>query len=144
MYIIPIFHVPLKESVSQIWLFLERNATHLIEVPQAGSVDPLEYAATFAADNGIPLLSAPVSSSSSIFLHVDASHPGLADFYTWREIPPGTTPPKEGWRPFVWSSNDPSLNRFLEEIHLGGDAIHPHTAFSVIEEAMAILPILLP
>lgn len=141
MYIIPIFRTPIKDSVSQVWLFLERNATHLIEVPPAEASDPLEYAANFAAENGFRLVSPPQASAATyIFLHVDATDPGLTDFYTWREIAPGTTPPKEGWRSFVWSRDDAGLNRFLEEIHLGGDVARPHTAFSVIEAATTILP----
>ena len=127
--------------MSQVWLFLERNATHLIEVPPAEAANALDYAATFAAENGFQLLFPPKASAASyIFLPVDATDPGLADFYTWREIAPGSTPPKEGWRPFVWSSDDTGLNRFLDEIQLGGDTVRPHTAFSVIEAATALLP----
>lgn len=142
MYIIPLLSIPLKAGTSvsssnpsplqQIWLFLERNATHLIEIP-TGEADGTTYAKEFAEENGFTLLREPELADEYVFLFVDPGDPGLADFYTWREIAPASTPLKEGWRPFLWARYDKELNRFLEEIQLGD---MQHTAYKVLSTAV--------
>ncbi len=131
MYVIPLFSTPLSPSIEQVWLFLERNATHLIETEDATA------AAAFAADNDIALRGPPVVVGPYVFLPVDPAATALTDFYTWRELPPAATPLKEAWRPFLWSRDDAGLNRFLEEIILGDEL--KQTAHAVLGAATRIL-----
>jgi hypothetical protein len=37
-----------------------------------------------------------------IYCEVLPDRASLSNFYTWKETPPGTTPTREVWRPFLW------------------------------------------
>lgn len=125
MYIVPVFHSPLKSSsIQQTWLFLERNGNHLIEI------ESIAAAEAFAQENGLILSAAPYLRGDLIFLPVDPVATALQDFYTWREIVPGSVPLKEAWRSFLWAEEELGVNRYLEEVVIGEPN---HTVYSVLE-----------
>jgi hypothetical protein len=122
MFIVPYIKRPLKPGLQQIWIFLERNGTHLIEV----GAD----AATFAIENGFSNDPTFVPVGDLLLLAVDPS-PSLSSFYSWGEVPPGTIPMKELWRPFMCLEG---ANQPLSEIPLS----LKHTALSVITPILSL------
>jgi len=135
MYILPILvksttHSNSNSELKQIWLFLERNGNHLI---QLDSQDPMA-AKDFLATNDMHALGEPVILGDIAFVTIDPKSKDLSSFYTWREVVPGTIPSKELWRPFLWLSHadnlDPlGVNRLLDTISLAEEG---HSAFSVV------------
>lgn len=134
MYIVPVLIGTARPSgIQQYWLFLERNGTHLIQL-DATPADAVDAAKSFADANDICLLGEPVLTGNLVFVTVDASKTDLTGFYSWREVPTGTIPSKELWRPFLWvSSNDSAdplgVNKMLDGIAI---AEAPHTVSRVI------------
>lgn len=122
MFLVPYLLRSLPNDIQQVWLFLERNGTHLMETESAAA------ATAFATANGLG--AGPAKQVGDIlFLQVSAAEPGLSEFYAWRDIVPGTLPLKEVWRPFLWSSNpELGVNVPLQEIKLAPG----HTAYSVL------------
>lgn len=116
MYVVPYISKPLK-SCTQVWLFLERNGTHLIDVDDA---------AAFAIENGLADDPTIEISGDLAYLRIDSDRPGLSSFYSWEEVVPGTIPAKELWRPFIWL---PGTEHLLAETRLSAN----HTALTVIE-----------
>ena len=129
MYLIPILTAPIKEmkttSIVQIWMFLERNGTHCIEI------DSVEEAAKFAEMNGFPLFHPPVRQGELVFLFVDPKCKELESFYTWTEIQPGEQPMREVWRPFLWVKPLDGLDVWGTNQYLGEIQITPNR--SVLE-----------
>jgi hypothetical protein len=134
MYIVPILSKDRPNTeLKQIWLFLERNGNHLIELactPQTA----VQAAKEFLATNEMQAMGEPAVSGELIFVQIDPSSKDLASFYTWREVPVGTIPSKEVWRSFLWLSAkdnaDPfGVNRLLDTIPLSDSN---HSAFSVV------------
>lgn len=133
MYIAPILvkaraHTDLK----QVWLFLERNGSHLIQLDT--SSDPIAAAKDFLSTNEMTALGEPVVVDDIVFVTIDPNSNQLDSFYTWREVPVGTIPSKEVWRSFLWLSNeeqsDPlGVNTLLNTIPLADNS---HSAFSVV------------
>ena len=120
MFVIPVLAVPLQNVINivQVWMFLERNGTHAIEV------DGLEDALSFASQNGFDVLGEPAVRGDIIFLLIDPKCKELGSFYTWSEITPNQQPMKEVWRPFLWVKAAEDLwgtNQYLNEIMLTKD-----------------------
>ena len=122
MFIVPYLKNGFK-GMTQIWLFLERNGYHLIEI------GGLEEAVAFAEENGMNGI--PRQVDDLILLPV--SKEGLADFYSWSEVAPGTIPAKELWRPFIWTSGNEGVNQLLESVQLGPK----HTALSILKAILS-------
>jgi len=139
MYLVPILHLAQAGTdLTKIWVFLERNGNHLIQV------DDMAAAQAFSAENGLTTVGDPVQVGDCIFLHVDSSSKDLNLFYTWRETPPGTLPLKEVWRPFLWISDkegkDPlGVNQLLDGISLG-----EQSAYSVLNAWHTVRPLTTP
>jgi len=127
MFLVPYVVRSLPNEIQQVWLFLERNGTHLMETESAAA------ATAFAAANGLG--TGPTKQVGDIlFLQVSASEPGLSDFYAWRDIVPGSLPLKEVWRPFLWSLNpELGVNVPLQEMTLAPG----HTAYTVLTALQA-------
>lgn len=127
MYIVPIVTQPLGK-LTQYWLFLERNGTHLIEV------NGPEEAIEFLVDNGLveepQLLTSPALSGVA-FAPVESTA-ALEVFYSWREIAPGSIPAKEAWRNFLW---DKQVAQGLRETSLSPI----YTAYDILGAAESIL-----
>jgi hypothetical protein len=126
MYLLPILVDQRSPLLSQAWLFLERNGTHMIEVSS------VEEATTFLAENEIiagPLLRR-TGLPDILFAPVDLKANGLDAFYSWREVTPGSIPTKEAWRNFLWDSNGTlGINT-----HLGEILVSPsHTIAQILE-----------
>jgi hypothetical protein len=136
MYIVPIISISLKNpGLSQYWLFLERNGTHLIPIEATEAADAIAYAKDFYSAHALTQAAEPFCVGDLVFAPVDASTQDLASFYSWKEVAPGTTPPKEAWRTFMWFStpdmSDPwGVNRMMDTIAVA-DATK-HTVFSVL------------
>jgi hypothetical protein len=134
MYIVPILSKARPNTeLKQIWLFLERNGSHLIQLDCTAQT-AVQAAKEFLATNDMQAMSEPIVSGELIFIQIDPSSKDLAAFYTWREVPVGTIPSKEVWRSFLWLSTkdnaDPfGVNRLLDTISLSDSN---HTAFSVV------------
>jgi hypothetical protein len=123
-----------KLSDQQVWLFLERNGTHLIEIDVSGE-EAVEHATEFAELNGFTLASEVYLRDDIVFCPIKPSCAALAECYSWKETPPGTMPPREVWRTFIWISSldrpDPwGVNAALGGISLSDSA---HTAYSVLK-----------
>ena len=117
MFVIPILAVPLQKimavNIVQIWMFLERNGTHAIQV------DNLESALAFAKENEFPLVAEPYITNEIVFLFVDPKCKELASFYSWSEIHSNDIPMKEVWRPFLWVKDSKDMwgtNQYLNDI----------------------------
>lgn len=144
MFVVPIVSYSRPGTdLTHIWVFLERNGTHLIEI-DATPETAVESATNFLILNSLPYLGKPIVVGDLIFAQIDPKSKDLASFYTWREVTQGTT--KEVWRPFLWLSNkdntDPfGVNKLLDNISLAGQN---HNAFSVVssyrERVMSTLP----
>jgi hypothetical protein len=134
VYLVPVLQNPLSSPtpIQQIWLFLERNGTHMIEI--SAEEEPLGAARAFLEANELSPATDPFQVGEIVFCPVDPADKDLAAFYAWREVAPGTSPLKEVWRPFLWvgepAQADPwGVNRLMEEIPLGPA---PHTAYTVL------------
>lgn len=134
MFIVPVLSVERDQpNLKQFWLFLERNGSHLIHLdatPETAS----QAAAEFLAFNEMTSIGEPIVAGELIFVKIDPASKDIHSFYTWREVPAGTIPSKEVWRPFLWLSTsentDPlGVNRLLDTIHLAEPG---HSAFSVV------------
>jgi hypothetical protein len=122
MFIVP-YLIHNRRGMNQFWIFLERNGNHLIEI------GGLEEAVAFAEENG--LNGVPRKVDDLILLPV--SKEGLADFYSWSEVVPGTIPAKELWRPFIWTAGNEGVNQLLESVQLGPK----HTALSILKAILS-------
>ena len=138
MFLVPFIRISDKSpGLQQIWLFLERNGTNLIECEHAHTTveGAIQYAKEFTTINGLTLDAEPYCLDNIIFCPVKKDSPELNNFYTWKETPIGTTPSREVWRAFLWAETgtgtgtDPwGVNRLMESISLS----ESHTAFSVL------------
>ena len=115
-------------GVKQIWILLERNGTHLITL-DSGDSTPVNAGLEFAEANGLVLSGEPSQRESLLFLPVDMRRTDFSGFYSWREVLPGTTPPKEVWRQFVWVSDSLDVNPLLDQLVIGESE---HTVYSVV------------
>jgi hypothetical protein len=135
MYVVPFIRVSQRSpGLQQVWLFLERNGGHLIEIDCKTPEDAVKHASEFAEVNGFNLLAEPFCVDGVVYCPVDAATPDLTNFYTWKETPVGTTPPREVWRTFLWASSTENLdpwgvNRLMDDIKLS----EQHTAYSVLK-----------
>lgn len=131
MYLLPLIRIPEKSpGLQQFWLFLERNGTHLIQCQEE---EAIQHAKEFATLNDLELDGEPYCIGDIVFCPVKRNSPELDNFYTWKETPAGTTPPREVWRSFLWTASQGNLdpwgvNRLLDSISLSDS----HTAFSVL------------
>lgn len=118
MFIVP-YMLNKRTACTQVWLFLERNGTHLIEV----GAD----ARAFAAENGFSEDPTFMTVGDLLFLEVDRQRPGLEAFYSWEEVVPGTIPAKEVWRPFLWLPGTEHLlaDTLLSAKHALPDILRP-------------------
>jgi hypothetical protein len=123
MYIVPIALHKRSPDTKQMWVLLERNGTHLMSL-EAGS-----GAREFADGNGLALTGDPIQVGELMFLSVDMTQTDFSAFYSWREVVPGTVPPKEVWRQFTWVSDSLDVNTLLNEIIIGDP---DHTVYSVL------------
>lgn len=134
MFIVPIITVKRPSTdLTQIWLFLERNGSHLIQL-EATPDTALTAAKDFLTANELFIKGEPIIVGELVFVTIDSARTDIQSFYTWREVPIGTIPAKEVWRSFLWFSRndntDPlGVNHFLQTISLAGSV---HTVFSVI------------
>ena len=120
MFVIPVLAVPLQKMVSvnivQIWVFLERNGTHAIQVEDVGE------AIQFAKENGFSLIMEPIVNNNVVYLLVDPKCKELKSFYSWGEIQTNDVPMKEVWRPFLWVKDNTDVwgtNQYLNDIKVG-------------------------
>jgi len=128
MYVAPIAVHAKDRDIRQVWMMLERNGTHLISLDATDATAVAEGEA-FAAVNDIVLAATPRLVGDIVLVPVDMERTDFNLFYTWREVPPGTVPSKEVWRPFVWLSDSLGVNSFLNETVIAGQ---DHTVFSVL------------
>jgi len=125
MFIVPYISMKVK-ACTQIWLFLERNGTHLIDV----GADPH----AFAVNNGFSENPVFRIVGDVCYLEVDHLRPGLEAFYSWDEVTPGTIPAKELWRPFLWL---PGTEHLLAETRLSAN----HTVLTILQGILSPGPI---
>jgi len=123
MYIVPIAVHKRTPDVKQIWVLLERNGTHLM------FLDSGSDAREFADGNGLALTGDPIQIGDLMFLPVDMRQTDFSGFYSWREVVPGTVPPKEVWRQFTWVADSLDVNILLNQIVIGEPE---HTVYSVL------------
>ena len=134
MFILPFIRVGERAlGLEQIWLFLERNGTHMIEIEPSVPEEAVSYAKDFAELNNLVLHGEPYCVGDIVFCGVNSKSKDLMDFYTWKETPAGTTPPREVWRAFLWVGNsDPwGVNRFMDSLKLSEGS---HSVFSVLTD----------
>jgi hypothetical protein len=137
MFLVPILTAPkATPALTQFWIFLERNGNHLLELPGVDGDEAAIAAATeFLAANELSAAAEPFCVGDLVFAPVDPADKDLANFYSWKEVPPGSTPPKEAWRMFLWisspQSQDPwGVNRLLDSVQVAEEPVH--TIFSVL------------
>lgn len=134
MYILPILVLSKPNTnLKQIWLFLERNGNHLIQL-EATNESALVAAGEFLKLNEMESIGEPIIIGDIVFASIDPSSKELSSFYTWREVPPGSIPSKDVWRSFLWlsysDSSDPlGVNRLLDTISLTDKG---HNVYSVL------------
>jgi len=133
MFIVPVLYKSRATELQQLWIFLERNGTHLIELT-ATAENAIDAAKEFLTTNEMTGVGQPIIVGDLVFVEIDPASKDMASFYTWREVPPGTIPSKEVWRSFLWLSSkenvDPfGVNRLLDSISLAEPS---HSAFSVL------------
>jgi hypothetical protein len=103
-------------------MFLDRNGTQLLSCSdEAEGREFLE-----ANDLQVEEL---VKVGDCLFATVNPDT-NLDQFYTWREVLPGSIPMKELWRPFLWSTAEESwgTNEFLRGVELAPG----HSVYSLI------------
>jgi len=140
VYIVPFIKEPVTATICKYWLLLERNGTHLIELPK-GHKDSAEASVDFMSANEITMYGVPRVSKGGdlVFIEVSAADKELANFYTWKEVGgcagPSTGTLKEAWRMFLFASGgDPfGLNARLADITIGGS----NTVLSVLSSVAA-------
>ena len=141
MFIVPFICMPVRaQGLRQIWVFLERNGNHLIEIDTSTPEEAIQHAKEFTELNGFVLAEEPFCHENTVYCSISPNTPDLAHCYTWKETPPGTTPAREVWRPFLWAFSeegvDPwGVNRLMESIGLSD---HGHTAYSVLKDALKV------
>jgi len=128
MYIVPIAVRNRGQGLKQVWALLERNGNHLISL-DVNEEGPELAAKDFAELNGLSLTREPVHVDDLVFLSIDTHSTDFSNFYSWREVAPGTVPQKEVWRQFLWAPDSLSVNTLLNEIQIGGPN---HTVYSVL------------
>ena len=134
MYILPILVLSKPNTnLKQIWLFLERNGNHLIQL-EATNETALVAAGEFLKLNEMESIGEPIIIGDIVFASIDPSSKELSSFYTWREVAPGSIPSKDVWRSFLWlsysDSSDPlGVNRLLDTISLTDKG---HNVYSVL------------
>ena len=127
MYVVPYICTGSPEF-RKIWLFLERNGTHLLEMD-------LKNVEGFLEENGFQSLGRH-EQAGVMYSEIDSKTEGLEQFYTWSEVLPGTTPAKEVWRQFLWLDESEKLwgvNAQLEHISLSPT----HTVYSILKEIVS-------
>jgi len=135
MFLLPYVKLPPRaEGIQQVWLFLERNGNHLIEIDVADASGAIQHAIEFLEVNGLDLSGEIFCINDIVFCSIEASCRTLVDCYTWEETPSGTTPAREVWRSFLWISSpdktDPwGVNSAMAAIPLSS----VHTAHSVLQ-----------
>jgi hypothetical protein len=143
MYLVPILKSPnATPALTQFWLFLERNGNHLLELP--GVEEPgaaVAAAKEFLTANELSPAAEPFVVEDIVYAPVDPADKDLANFYSWKEVTPGSTPPKEVWRMFLWVSSpgvrDPwGVNRMLDSIQVATEP--SHTIFSILNTYTAL------
>lgn len=117
-------------GLQQIWLFLERNGSHLIEID--ASDNAVDHAKEFAELNSLALLDEPHCIDDIVYCPIEPTKSDLNSCYSWKETAPGTEP-KEAWRTFLWASaadnTDPwGVNRLMDGISLSDK----NTVYSVL------------
>jgi hypothetical protein len=138
MFLLPYVKLPNRaEGFQQVWLFLERNGTHLIEIDVADVSGGIQYATEFLELNGFTTVADIFYDNGIVFCPIDPACSALAECYTWKETPSGTTPVREVWRTFLWISAadkpDPwGVNSAMSEISLSDT----HTAYSVLKRIL--------
>jgi hypothetical protein len=132
MFLLPFIFSPNKApGLHQIWLFLERNGSHMIKFQGNTPEEGIAHAKEFLSINGLEGSKEPFCANDVVFCPVSSTTPDLTNFYTWKETPVGTTPPREVWRSFLWAhaedAGDPwGVNRMMESISLSdkGDTVY--------------------
>ena len=143
MYLLPYIILPERmPGLQQIWLFLERNGTHLIDIDRETEDDAKLFAQEFVELNEFKLSGELSVVDSIVFCPIDISTKSLADHYTWKETALGAVPPKELWRTFIWISatdkTDPlNVNNLMGGISLSEKS---HTAYSVLKNILDLKP----
>jgi hypothetical protein len=129
MYVLPYILSKSKGKGKLVWLFLERNGTHLME-QDASQVDQ------FLEENDL-IGGTRTESGGVLYIEINAATEGLANFYTWGEVQPGSIPAKEVWRSFLWLDESEELwgvNKQLEKIILSPS----QTAYSVLNPLCSV------
>ena len=123
-YLVPILRSPrCTEALQQYWLFLERNGTHLLSLEEAGTeAEATDAARAFCEVNELAMEGEPFCAGDFVFAPVDPTDKDLRSFYSWGETPPGTAPPCEAWRSFLWvgsaDADSWGVNKLLEKVQL--------------------------
>ena len=135
-YLVPILRSPhCTTTLQQYWLFLERNGTHLISLEEGGTeAEAQDAARAFCEVNELTMKGEPFCVGDFVFAPVDPADKDLRNFYSWSETPPGTAPPCEAWRSFLWvgtaAADSWGVNKLLDKIQL--EESPPATAYSVL------------
>lgn len=123
-YLVPILRSPTcSNALQQYWLFLERNGTHLLSAESAATeAEAIDAARAFCEVNELSLEGEPFCAGDFVFAPVDPRDKDLRSFYSWSETPPGTSPPCEAWRSFLWVGSTEAdlwgVNKLLEKVQL--------------------------
>jgi hypothetical protein len=123
-YLVPILRSPTcTNTLQQYWLFLERNGIQLLPIDSAATEkDATDAARAFCEVNELTMEGDPFCVGDFVFAPVDPRDKDLRSFYSWSETPPGTSPPCESWRSFLWvGSADADLwgvNKLLDKVQL--------------------------
>jgi len=138
MFLLPYVKLPNRvDGFHQVWLFLERNGTHLIEIDSADISGAIQHATDFLALNEFTAAAEIFCDDRIVFCPIEPSCDTLAQCYTWKETPSGTTPAREVWRPFIWIASaektDPwGVNSAMSEISLSEN----NNAYSVLKRIL--------
>ena len=133
MFIVPYIAKPLIcSNLKTIWLFLERNGNHLIDIGGTPTT-AVQSAKEFLELNLLYCETEPYCIDNLIFAAINPTTSDLSTFYTWKETPPGTMPARELWRPFLWTTSEANqdswgVNSQMESIPLSGN----DTAYSIL------------
>lgn len=99
-------------AATRIWLFLDKNGTAAIETPE-------EDVEEFLTENGLAVKTLRRLGTLAL-AEIDAEATADLDaFYAWSEVDPGTHPPKEVWRQFLWMEGAAAawgVNEYLQGI----------------------------